>query len=109
MDGGEGSFEEATAKEQTPDWPGGDKFVQVQDLLDKNVVLITQINENHSTRTPEALNRNVLLIRELNSNVQRIVELYKELSGVLTGAQAEAGTVAAAAAGTAASAGQRAS
>lgn len=85
-----------------PDWPGGDKFVAVQDLLDKNAVLIAQINENHSTRNPEALQRNVLLIRELNSNVQQVVELYQELAGVLTGAQQQPpGTAAAGATGAA--------
>eukprot|EP00882_Tetradesmus_deserticola_P007748 GHRQ01008158.1.p2 GENE.GHRQ01008158.1~~GHRQ01008158.1.p2 ORF type:complete len:130 (+),score=42.08 GHRQ01008158.1:233-622(+) len=66
------------------DWPGADKFVAVQDLLDRNAVLVTQINDNHSVRTPEALTCNVLLIKELNSNVQRIVELYQGLADVLS-------------------------
>jgi hypothetical protein len=75
---------------QDPDWPAADKFVDVQVLLDQNVVLISQINDNHTTRTPEALERNVLLIRELNSNVQRITELYQDIASVLTGAKPDA-------------------
>lgn len=66
------------------DWPGADKFVAVQDMLDRNAVLINQINDNHSIRTPEALTRNVLLIKELNTNVQKIVELYQELADLLS-------------------------
>ena len=56
-------------------------------MLDRNAVLITQINDNHATRTPESLQRNVLLIKELNSNVQKIVGLYQELADVLTASQ----------------------
>jgi hypothetical protein len=66
------------------DWPGADKFVAVQDLLDRNAVLVTQINDNHSIRTPEALASNVLLINDLNSNVKRIVDLYQDLADVLS-------------------------
>ena len=71
---------EATEAAQPTDWPGYEKFSQVQDLLDRNTLLIAQINENHSTRTPEALQRNVGLVKELNSNVAKVVELYKELA-----------------------------
>jgi hypothetical protein len=66
------------------DWPGADMFVAVQDLLDRNAVLVTQINDNHSIRTPEALASNVLLINDLNSNVKRIVDLYQDLADVLS-------------------------
>lgn len=59
-------------------------------MLDRNTVLINQINDNHATRTPESLQRNVLLIRELNGNVQKIVGLYQELADVLTTSQQEA-------------------
>lgn len=103
MDGFAGSLD---GQEAAPDWPGADKFVDVQVLLDKNVVLINQINENHTTRTPEALQRNVMLIKELNSNVQRITDLYKELSSVLTGSEPEAAGSAAAGPGVATTAGQ---
>lgn len=87
----DGLHQEAAA---APDWPGAHKFVEVQVLLDKNVVLIHQINENHATRTPEALQRNVMLIKELNSNVQRITELYQQLASLLTGTPANAAAAA---------------
>ena len=57
------------------DWPGSDKFVAVQDMLDRNAVLINQINNNHSIRTPESLQRNVLLNKELNTNMQKKVDV----------------------------------
>ncbi len=57
-----------------------DKFNAVQDLLDTNKLLITEINNNHEERSPESLARNVLLIREFNSNIHKIIQLYKELS-----------------------------
>eukprot|EP00877_Chromochloris_zofingiensis_P000573 jgi/Chrzof1/10516/Cz05g01200.t1 len=66
------------------DWPGYDKFNQVQELLDKNSLLVSQINSNHAARTAEALQRNVLLIRELNANIAKVVELYRELSETFT-------------------------
>jgi hypothetical protein len=93
MEGAAGSLD---GQEAALDWPGAGKFVEVQVLLDKNVVLINQINENHTIRTPEALQRNVMLIKELNSNVQRITDLYKQLSSVLTGSEPE-GAISAAA------------
>lgn len=67
------------------DWLGFDRFSAVQDVLDRNAILIQQIDANHRTRTPEALQRNVVLVRELNTNVQRVVELYGELADVVLG------------------------
>ncbi|DBA82845.1 hypothetical protein WJX77_004290 [Trebouxia sp. C0004] len=64
-------------------WPGLEKFNLVQDYLEKNKLLITEINNNHEIRSSEGLARNVHLIRELNSNVAKVVALYKELSGSL--------------------------
>lgn len=64
-------------------WPGLEKFNLVQDFLEKNKLLITEINANHEIRTPEGLARNVHLIRELNSNVTKVVTLYKEMSTTL--------------------------
>lgn len=57
-----------------------DKTNAVQDLLDTNKLLITEINNNHEERSAESLARNVLLIREFNSNIHKIIQLYKELS-----------------------------
>ncbi|KAI8464484.1 MAG: hypothetical protein J3K34DRAFT_355157, partial [Monoraphidium minutum] len=61
-------------------WAGVDGFAAVQGVLDRNAVLIAQIDANHRTRTPEALQRNVLLVRELNANVGRVVQLYSGLA-----------------------------
>lgn len=56
------------------------KFVEVQNILDQNRLLINEINQNHESKTPDNLSRNVGLIRELNNNIRRVVELYAELS-----------------------------
>lgn len=55
-------------------------FVQVQSILDRNRLLINEINKNHESKLPDNLNRNVGLIRELNSNIRQVVELYADLS-----------------------------
>lgn len=55
-------------------------FVQVQSILDKNRLLINEINQNHESRIPDNLSRNVGLIRELNNNIRRVVDLYADLS-----------------------------
>lgn len=57
-----------------------DRFNDVQDLLDHNKVLLSEINHNHEERTPESLARNVFLIRELNKNVSKVVEIYKDIA-----------------------------
>lgn len=59
-------------------------FVQVQDILDQNRLLINEINQNHESRIPDNLSRNVGLIRELNSNIRRVVDLYGDLSSSFT-------------------------
>ncbi|GBG79397.1 hypothetical protein CBR_g29546 [Chara braunii] len=61
-------------------WPGYEKFKVVQDILDQNRLLITEINHNHEMRLPENLTRNVQLIRQLNDNAAKIVEVYGEIS-----------------------------
>lgn len=55
----------------------------VQDILEKNKLLINEINNNHTERSEESLERNNLLIRELNSNVVKVAEVYRELSVTL--------------------------
>lgn len=59
-------------------------FVQVQNILDQNRVLINEINQNHESRVPDNLSRNVGLIRELNNNIRRVVDLYADLSSSFT-------------------------
>ncbi|KAK8547270.1 hypothetical protein V6N13_118851 [Hibiscus sabdariffa] len=55
-------------------------FVQVQNILDQNRLLINEINQNHESKIPDNLSRNVGLIRELNNNIRRVAELYADLS-----------------------------
>ncbi|KAF4389838.1 hypothetical protein G4B88_024119 [Cannabis sativa] len=59
-------------------------FVQVQNILDQNRLLINQINQNHESKIPDNLSRNVGLIRELNNNIRRVVDLYADLSTSFT-------------------------
>ncbi|KAJ6327438.1 hypothetical protein OIU78_014337 [Salix suchowensis] len=59
-------------------------FVQVQDILDQNRVLINEINQNHESKIPDNLTRNVGLIKELNNNIRRVVDLYADLSSNFT-------------------------
>ncbi|XVF27042.1 hypothetical protein REPUB_Repub14bG0072100 [Reevesia pubescens] len=59
-------------------------FVQVQDILDQNRLLINEINQNHESKMPDNLSRNVGLIKELNNNIRRVVDLYGDLSSSFT-------------------------
>lgn len=59
-------------------WPGVRKFQDVQDILDRNRVLIAEINHNHELGTNAALERNVPMLRELNANIAKVVQLYRE-------------------------------
>ncbi|KAG6738175.1 hypothetical protein POTOM_059738 [Populus tomentosa] len=55
-------------------------FVQVEDILDQNRLLINEINQNQESKIPDKLTRTVGLIKELNSNIRRVVGLYADLS-----------------------------
>uniref|UniRef100_A0A1J3K7V5 Protein ELF4-LIKE 3 n=1 Tax=Noccaea caerulescens TaxID=107243 RepID=A0A1J3K7V5_NOCCA len=55
-------------------------FVQVQNILDHNRLLINEINQNHESKIPDNLGRNVVLIKELNNNVRRVAHIYIDLS-----------------------------
>ncbi|EOA35867.1 hypothetical protein CARUB_v10021108mg [Capsella rubella] len=55
-------------------------FVQVQDILDQNRLLINEINQNHVSKQADHLGRNVGLIRELNNNIRTVASLYGNLS-----------------------------
>ncbi|KAK5829977.1 protein ELF4-LIKE 3-like [Gossypium arboreum] len=59
-------------------------FVQVQNILDQNRLLINEINQNHESKIPDNLSRNVGLIRELNNNIRRVVDLYADLSSTFS-------------------------
>ncbi|KMZ57284.1 Protein ELF4-LIKE 3 [Zostera marina] len=56
-------------------------FVQVQNILDQNRLLINEINQNQESKIPDNITRNVGLIRELNNNIRRVVDLYADISG----------------------------
>jgi hypothetical protein len=94
----------AGLQQQEEEWPGYDKFSAVQSLLDRNQLLIEEINTNHGQRSQEALGRNVALINELNDNCMKIVALYKELSDVFVSPEEAAAAAAAAGQGGAAAA-----
>ncbi|CAA7057906.1 unnamed protein product [Microthlaspi erraticum] len=55
-------------------------FVQVQNILDHNRLLINEINQNHESKIPHNLGRNVVLIKELNNNVRKVAHIYVDLS-----------------------------
>ncbi|XP_028772168.1 protein ELF4-LIKE 4-like [Neltuma alba] len=55
-------------------------FVQVQNILDQNRLLINEINQNHESKVADNLSRNVGLIKELNNNIRKVVDLYSDLS-----------------------------
>ncbi|GJU38209.1 early flowering 4-like protein [Tanacetum coccineum] len=57
-----------------------DSFREVQAVLDRNRVLIQQVNENHRSKLHENMVRNVALIQEINQNVSKIVALYSDLN-----------------------------
>ncbi|KZV41861.1 hypothetical protein F511_36593 [Dorcoceras hygrometricum] len=59
-------------------------FVQVQNILDQNRLLINEINQNQEAKVADELTRNVGLIRELNNNIKRVVDLYANLSDSFT-------------------------
>eukprot|EP00198_Chlamydomonas_reinhardtii_P000132 XP_001689467.1 predicted protein [Chlamydomonas reinhardtii] len=69
--------------EYTPSWPGFQRLESVQEVLDRNKLLISEINRNHELRTPESLLRNVTLIRELNGNMATVVEAYRQLATLI--------------------------
>ncbi|XP_057434243.1 protein EARLY FLOWERING 4 [Lotus japonicus] len=55
-------------------------FRQVQSVLDRNRLLIQQVNENQQSRMPDNMVKNVSLIQELNGNISKVVSLYSDLN-----------------------------
>ncbi|KAH7548370.1 hypothetical protein ACOSP7_032197 [Xanthoceras sorbifolium] len=55
-------------------------FKQVQSVLDRNRVLIQQVNENHQSKIPDNMVKNVALIQEINGNISKVVSLYSDMS-----------------------------
>ncbi|KAH1045392.1 hypothetical protein J1N35_036176 [Gossypium stocksii] len=62
-------------------WATLDKnFKQVQSVLDRNRMLIQQVNDNHQSKNPDNMVKNVALIQELNGNISKVVSLYSDMS-----------------------------
>ncbi|KAI3734965.1 hypothetical protein L6452_14447 [Arctium lappa] len=79
--GGGLSDEEHNSKGSEVVWSNfTDSFREVQSVLDRNRVLIHQVNENHRSKIHENMVTNVALIQEINNNVSKIVSLYSDLS-----------------------------
>lgn len=72
------------ASEKPAEWAGLETIGTVQDILDKNKLLINEINHNLELRTPDSLFRNSILIKELNQNIGKVLQHYKELSDTVT-------------------------
>ncbi|CAN4075530.1 unnamed protein product [Withania somnifera] len=59
-------------------------FRQVQTVLDRNKLLIQQVNENHQSRTHDSMVQNVDLIKELNCNISKVASIYSDFNVDLT-------------------------
>ncbi|XP_047942331.1 protein EARLY FLOWERING 4-like [Salvia hispanica] len=55
-------------------------FRQVQSVLDRNRLLIQQVNDNHQSKLHDNLVHNVSLIQEINANISKVVSMYSDLS-----------------------------
>ncbi|XP_060178667.1 protein EARLY FLOWERING 4-like [Lycium barbarum] len=73
--------EESVSEGNSEMWNNfSNRFRQVQSVLDRNRLLIQQVNENHQSRTNDNMVQNVGLIQELNGNISKVVSLYSDLS-----------------------------
>ncbi|XP_061351709.1 protein EARLY FLOWERING 4-like [Gastrolobium bilobum] len=57
-----------------------ESFREVQSVLDRNRLLIQQVNENQRSRLSNNMVKNVSLIQELNGNMSKVVSLYSDLN-----------------------------
>ncbi|KAK4351343.1 hypothetical protein RND71_030656 [Anisodus tanguticus] len=55
-------------------------FRQVQSVLDRNRLLIQQVNDNHQSRTHNSMVQNVGLIQELNGNISKVASIYSDFN-----------------------------
>ncbi|KAL4188313.1 hypothetical protein AMTRI_Chr08g159420 [Amborella trichopoda] len=67
--GGGGGVEEEARERAWEAFSSG--FREVQGVLEENRLLISQVNDNHSSRLPENLTKNVALIRQINANISK--------------------------------------
>ncbi|XP_027337676.1 protein EARLY FLOWERING 4 [Abrus precatorius] len=79
---GESDGEAEEAEDGDPEmWATLNKgFRQVQSVLDRNRLLIQQVNENQQSRIHDNMVKNVSLIQELNGNISKVVSLYSDLN-----------------------------
>ncbi|MCD7452482.1 Protein EARLY FLOWERING 4 [Datura stramonium] len=59
-------------------------YRQVQSVLDRNRLLIQQVNENHQSRTHDSMVQNVSLIQELNGNISKVASIYSDFNNEFT-------------------------
>ncbi|CAJ1860460.1 unnamed protein product [Sphenostylis stenocarpa] len=83
---GESDGEVEEAEDGDPEvWATLNKgFRQVQSVLDRNRLLIQQVNENQQSRMHNNMVKNVSLIQELNGNISKVVSLYSDLNSNFT-------------------------
>ncbi|KAI4306459.1 hypothetical protein L6164_029735 [Bauhinia variegata] len=76
----DGEFEEAEDGDPEVWATLNNNFRQVQSVLDRNRLLIQQVNENHQSRLPDNMVKNVTLIQELNGNISKVASMYSDLN-----------------------------
>jgi hypothetical protein len=57
-------------------WPEVGQFQQVQDLLDRNRLLVAEISQNHQLGTHSAPKRSGPILQERNQNFAQVLQLY---------------------------------
>ncbi|KAK7311241.1 hypothetical protein RJT34_09253 [Clitoria ternatea] len=79
---GESDGEVEDAEDADPEvWANLNKgFRQVQSVLDRNRLLIQQVNENQQSRIHDNMVKNVSLIQELNGNISKVASLYSDIN-----------------------------
>jgi hypothetical protein len=55
-------------------------YGEVQELLERNRMIIQEIGEIHEAHETGGLNRDTTLLREFNSNTALIMEIYSDIS-----------------------------
>ncbi|OIT37900.1 protein early flowering 4, partial [Nicotiana attenuata] len=55
-------------------------YRQVQSVLDRNELLIQQVNENHQSRSHDSMVQNVGLLQELIGYISKVASLYSDFN-----------------------------
>lgn len=81
----DGEVEDADECGDPEVWASFDNsFRQVQSVLDRNRLLIQQVNENQQSRNHDNMVKNVSLIQELNGNISKVAHIYSDLNSNFT-------------------------